>query len=86
MKVFGGLIILKESNYEYWGCRIHQLHLRRGVRPHLHKYPGYHIKQSDGEVPVMLGLCVMQSIPSLPLLLGSLWPGVITPNRALSMG
>ena len=38
-----------------WSCRIHQLHLCRGVRPP-NKCPGYDTKQSDGEVPVMLGL------------------------------
>ena len=36
-----------------WVCRIHRLHLCRGVRP-LHQCPGYETKQSDGEVPVML--------------------------------
>ena len=39
-----------------WGCRIHWLHLHRGVRPFPNKCPGYDIKQSDGEVPVMLEL------------------------------
>ena len=32
--------------------------------------PGYDTKQSDGDVPVMLGLWGMQSTPSLPLLRG----------------
>ena len=49
-------------------------------------YPGYDTKQSDGEVPVMLGLWGMQSTPLLPLLPGQLWPGVVAPDRALSMG
>ena len=43
-------------------------------------------EQSDGEVPVMLGLWGMQSTPSLPLLPGPLWPGVVAPDKALSMG
>ena len=34
----------------------------------------------------MLELWVMQSIPSLPSLSGPLWPGVIAPDRVLSMG
>ena len=34
----------------------------------------------------MLELWGMQNIPSLPSLLGSLWPGVVEPDRALSMG
>ena len=46
----------------------------------------YDTKQSDVEVPVMLELCGMQSTPSLPLLPRPLWPGVIAPDRALSMG
>ena len=55
-----------------WGCRIHRLHLCRGVRPP-NECPGYDTKQSDGEVPVMLGLWGMQSTPSLPLLPSPLW-------------
>ena len=47
---------------------------------------GYDTKQPDGEVPVMLGLWGMRSTPSLPLLPGPLRPGVIAPDRALSMG
>ena len=47
--------------------------------------PEYDTKQSDGEVPVMLKLWGMQTVPSLPLLPGSLWPDVVAPNRALSM-
>ena len=44
------------------------------------------MKQSDGEVLVMLELWGMQSTPSLPLLAGPLWPGVAAPDRVLSMG
>ena len=51
-----------------------------------HECPGYDTKQSDGEVPVMLGLWAMWSTPSLPLLPGPLWPSVVAPDRALSMG
>ena len=43
-----------------WGCRIHQLHLYRVGKTHTHTHinecPGYDTKQSDGQVPVMLGL------------------------------
>ena len=45
----------------------------------------YDTKQSDGEVPVMVGLWGMQSTPLLPLLPGLLWPGAVAPDRALSM-
>ena len=34
----------------------------------------------------MLELWGMQSIPLLPSLPGSLWPGVVAPDRFLSMG
>ena len=69
-----------------WGCRIHILHLCRGVRtPHPNEFPGYDTKQS-GEVPVMLKLWGMWSTPVLLPLPGPLWPGVVAPDRALSMG
>ena len=38
-----------------------------------------------GEAPVMMELWEMQSNPSLPSLPGPLWPGVIAPDRSLSM-
>ena len=63
--------------------------LQMGKTPHPPKKnecPGYDTKQSDGEVPVMLGPCGIRSTPSLPLLLGPLWPGMVAPDRALSMG
>ena len=46
----------------------------------------YDTKQTDGEVPVMLGFWGMQSSPSLPLLSVLLWLGMVAPDRALSMG
>ena len=36
--------------------------------------------------PAVLELWGMRSTPSLPLLPGPLWPGVVAPDRALSMG
>ena len=56
------------------------------VRPPPNECPGYDTKQSDGEVPAVLGLWGMRSTPLLPLLPGPLWPGVVAPDRALSMG
>ena len=50
----------------------------------LQRLPGSDTKQSDGEAPVMLERWGMQSTPSLPLIPGSLWPGVVTPDRVLS--
>ena len=64
-----------------WGCRIHRLLLCRGVRPPPNECPGYDTKQSDGEVPAVLELWGMRSTPSLPSLPGSLWPGVVAPDK-----
>ena len=63
-------------------CRIHRLLLCRGVRPPPNECPEYETKQSDGEVPVMLELWGMQSTLLLPSLLGSLWPGVVAPDKS----
>ena len=57
-------------------------HLSRGVRPLPNECPGYDTKQSEGEVPVML--LAMRSTPSL--LSGPIWPGMVAPDRALSVG
>ena len=55
----------------------------RGVRlPN--ECPDYDTKQSDGEVPVILGLWGIQSTPSLLLFPGPLWPGVIAPIYGLN--
>ena len=48
--------------------------------------PGYDIKQSDGEVPVMLELCGMQSTHSLPTVPDLFLPWVVAPDRILSVG
>ena len=64
-----------------WGCRIHRLLLCRGVRPPTNECPGYDTKQSDGEVPAILELWGMQSIPLLRSLPGPLWPGVAAPDK-----
>ena len=58
--------------------------LKRSKTPN--ECSAYDTKQSDGEVPVMLGLWEMWSTPSLPLLLDPLWPGVLAPDGVLSMG
>ena len=42
------------------------------------------ITQSDGEAPA-LEICGMWCIPSLPLLPCPLWPGVVAPDRVLSI-
>ena len=48
--------------------------------------PGYDTKQSDGEVPVILELWGMRSTSSLPSLPGPLWPGMVAPDEAISIG
>ena len=53
--------------------------MQSGKTP-LNECPGYDSKQSDGDVRVMLELWRMQSTPSL------LWPGMVAPDRALSLG
>ena len=62
------------------GYQIHWVHLSRGVRPP-NECPAYDTKQSDGEVPVMLGFGGMRRTPSLSLLPGPLWPGVVAPHK-----
>ena len=52
--------------------------LQRGKNPAPNEYPGYESKQSDSEATGM------QSTSSLPLLPGP--PGVVAPDRVLSMG
>ena len=64
-----------------WGCRIHRLLLCRGVRPPPNECPDNDTKHSDGEVPAMLELWGMRSTPSLPLLPGPLWLGVVAPDK-----
>ena len=51
-----------------WDCRIHRLHLCRGVRHPFQWVSCYDTIQSDGEVPGTLELWRMWSTPSLPLL------------------
>ena len=69
-----------------WGCRIHKTApLQRGKTPSPNEFPGYDTKQSEGDLPVILGLWGIRSIPSLPLLPGPIWLGVVVPDRILSM-
>ena len=58
------------------GCRIHQLHLNRGVKKNPpQRVSCYDTKLCDGEIPVILELWGMRSTPSLQLLPGPLWSG-----------
>ena len=69
-----------------WGCRIHRLQLCRGVRPPPKECPRYDAKQYDGEAPVMCSAFPKTPTSSLALLPGPLCPGMIAPDRALTMG
>ena len=51
----------------------------------LNECPGYVIKQSDGETPVILELWEMWYTSLLPSLQGPFWPRVVAPDRVLSM-
>ena len=50
------------------------------------KCPGYDIKQSNWEAPVMLVFYEMHSTPLLPSLPSSLWPRVEASDKVLSTG
>ena len=68
-----------------WGCRMHLLVLCRGTRHH-QRVSWYDTNQSDGEVPLMLGLWGMRNTPSLPSLPGPLWAGVVATDKDLIYG
>ena len=70
------------------GCawRIPRLHLCRGVRALRNEFPDNDTRQFDGDYQVMLELWGMRSTPSLPLLPGPLWPGLIASDSVLSVG
>ena len=67
-----------------WGCRIQRLYLCRGVKLATKECPVYDIKLSDGKAPA-LEIWEMWSTPSLLLFPGPLWPGIVAPDRVLSM-
>ena len=54
--------------------------------PNTKECPVYNTKLSDGGFPIMLEFWGMWSTPSLLLLPGPHWPGVVVPHRILSMG
>ena len=82
--MFNQFVLLKKSSIIKsvycpvgWGCRIHRLHLCIGVRPHPKECPAYDTKQSDGEVSVTLEFWGMRNSPSLPMLPGPHWLGIV---------
>ena len=67
-----------------WDCRIHRLNLCWGVRPPSNQCLGYDIIQSNGEAPALKFWGIL-STPSRSLIRGSLWFGVVAPNKVLCM-
>ena len=67
-----------------WGCRIHWLHLCKGIR-YSQRVSWYDIKQSDGEVPVMMELWGIRSTLLMASFPGSRWHGVVEPDGVQSM-
>ena len=44
--------------------------------------PSSVLNMTDGDILVMLELWGMRNTPSLPLLPGPLWPGLVVPDKA----
>ena len=78
--IYDKLVAQSAGAVEYTDCTS-----AKGQDP-TNQCPWYPTKQSDGEVPVMLEVWGMWSTHSLQLLPGPLWPGVLAPDRALSIG
>ena len=78
------LSLLYYIYYTAMDCRIHRPLPCLGVRPP-QRVSWFDTKQSDGEVPGLQELWGMQSSPSMPSLTGPLWPGMVAPDRVLSM-
>ena len=74
----GDPVVCQSPIFPFWGCRIHRVHLCRGVRPPPNnECPRSDTKQSDGDVPVMLELWGIWSAPLFPSFPGPLWSGVV---------
>ena len=68
-----------------WSWRMHELHHSREVR-YPQRVSCMDLKQSNGDVPVMMTLWRRQSAISLPSPPSPLSPWVVAPDRALSLG
>ena len=77
-KVWASFSITKKPNQFAHSAPIASL--QRGKTP-ANEFPWYDTKQSNGEVLVMLELWGMWSTPSLPLLPGPLWPGMVASDK-----
>ena len=75
------------SQFILWFLILHRLHLYRVVRlSTLNKHPGYEIKQSVSEAPIMLDIWEMRCTPSLLLLSGPLWSSVVVRDKGFING
>ena len=73
----------RQSPVGWWGRTIHRLHICTEVKAP-NTCSGYDTIQSDGEAPI-LEPWGMKSTPSLALLPGPFWLGVVASDRVLSM-
>ena len=80
------IIILAQS--AAWGGAVEYIECFSAEEWHLppQRVSWFNTKQSDGEIPAILKLWGMWSTPSLPLLPGPPWPGVVASDRVLTMG
>ena len=69
-----------------WGCRIHWLHLCRGVRPSLQWVSWIWDKTIWKWGSSNAGALGNAGYPFIATLPGPLWLGVVAPDRVLSMG
>ena len=60
-----------------WGCRINRVYVCWEARTPNNECPEYNTKWFDGEAPVIQELWGMWSTPSLQLLAGPLWSGLV---------
>ena len=67
-----------------WSCRIHRLHLCRGVRPPPTSVQDMTLNNLIVRFQWCWGFGEWQ-YPLFPLLFGPLWPGMVAPDRTLFM-
>ena len=87
------IVLCREHlGHKYWQLWINDLRNNCNVmnidilyNHSVNECPVYDSKQSKVEVSVMLELWGMRSTPSLPFLPEPLWPGVVAPDRILSL-
>ena len=83
-------MVIAPPNNQNVSCKLHPYTFQRTRSPASveeqdtpNECPVYDTKQSDGEALVMLEVWGMRITPWFPLLLGSLFTGVVEPDRAV---